>query len=110
MVLVDVLANDISPTGAALNLGKDLTIDEGTDELGHVEPHQDQVRFTANDDASGEAVVTYEVVDETGRTGSARLTLTIVPRDAPNTDRKSTRLNSSHVAISYAVFCLKKKT
>src|SRR5439155_24839432 len=27
----------------------------------------------------------------------------------PRTDRKSTRLNSSHVAISYAVFCLKKK-
>src|SRR5690606_31605291 len=26
-----------------------------------------------------------------------------------NTDRKSTRLNSSHVKISYAVFCLKKK-
>src|SRR5437660_5097791 len=26
-----------------------------------------------------------------------------------NPDRKSTRLNSSHVAISYAVFCLKKK-
>src|SRR5690554_7149288 len=25
-------------------------------------------------------------------------------------DRKSTRLNSSHVRISYAVFCLKKKT
>src|SRR5207253_10391630 len=29
-------------------------------------------------------------------------------RERP-TDRKSTRLNSSHVAISYAVFCLKKK-
>src|SRR5690606_40711593 len=27
-----------------------------------------------------------------------------------NGDRKSTRLNSSHVKISYAVFCLKKKT
>src|SRR5690625_2534120 len=27
----------------------------------------------------------------------------------PRLDRKSTRLNSSHVAISYAVFCLKKK-
>src|SRR5438874_5038771 len=27
----------------------------------------------------------------------------------PRTDRKSTRLNSSHVEISYAVFCLKKK-
>src|SRR5690349_24255301 len=33
-------------------------------------------------------------------------------RDARRTrrDRKSTRLNSSHVEISYAVFCLKKKT
>src|SRR5207253_5520059 len=30
-----------------------------------------------------------------------------VGADVP--DRKSTRLNSSHVAISYAVFCLKKK-
>src|SRR5207253_4694896 len=28
---------------------------------------------------------------------------------AARSDRKSTRLNSSHVAISYAVFCLKKK-
>src|SRR5690606_39800448 len=28
----------------------------------------------------------------------------------PARDRKSTRLNSSHVKISYAVFCLKKKT
>src|SRR5699024_12874270 len=28
----------------------------------------------------------------------------------PPEDRKSTRLNSSHVSISYAVFCLKKKT
>src|SRR5688500_19299772 len=28
----------------------------------------------------------------------------------PRTDRKSTRLNSSHLVISYAVFCLKKKT
>src|SRR3712207_8791575 len=29
--------------------------------------------------------------------------------EAPNPDRKSTRLNSSHANISYAVFCLKKK-
>src|SRR5207253_8710784 len=34
--------------------------------------------------------------------GGQLLTLVIL-------DRKSTRLNSSHVAISYAVFCLKKK-
>ena len=30
-------------------------------------------------------------------------------REAAAKDRKSTRLNSSHVVISYAVFCLKKK-
>src|SRR5699024_12776003 len=29
--------------------------------------------------------------------------------DTQDLDRKSTRLNSSHVSISYAVFCLKKK-
>src|SRR3989442_9825129 len=31
------------------------------------------------------------------------------PGSHPKRDRKSTRLNSSHVRISYAVFCLKKK-
>src|SRR3712207_7395376 len=31
------------------------------------------------------------------------------PSAAPQEDRKSTRLNSSHANISYAVFCLKKK-
>src|SRR5690625_6264379 len=31
------------------------------------------------------------------------------PKTVDAEDRKSTRLNSSHVAISYAVFCLKKK-
>src|SRR5699024_12049621 len=33
--------------------------------------------------------------------------LQLLPLDLP--DRKSTRLNSSHVSTSYAVFCLKKK-
>src|SRR2546427_8220780 len=32
-----------------------------------------------------------------------------VPHDLVDEDRKSTRLNSSHSQISYAVFCLKKK-
>src|SRR5256885_9687530 len=31
------------------------------------------------------------------------------PLQGPEADRKSTRLNSSHLVISYAVFCLKKK-
>src|SRR5438874_9974242 len=36
-----------------------------------------------------------------------KINLFSYPRN--NKDRKSTRLNSSHVEISYAVFCLKKK-
>src|SRR5690348_18115897 len=46
------------------------------------------------------------VHDESRRYGKQVLssTLTLLP------DRKSTRLNSSHPSISYAVFCLKKKT
>src|SRR5438309_5544540 len=34
----------------------------------------------------------------------------VVARGTRHQDRKSTRLNSSHSSISYAVFCLKKKT
>src|SRR5947209_15581721 len=33
----------------------------------------------------------------------------VIRRALPRIDRKSTRLNSSHANISYAVFCLKKK-
>src|SRR5437660_12878803 len=44
----------------------------------------------------------HRVVSQAGFRG-----LYAVTPDDP--DRKSTRLNSSHVAISYAVFCLKKK-
>src|SRR5690242_21331281 len=41
----------------------------------------------------------------------ARLVARRAPSKSPrfNRDRKSTRLNSSHMSISYAVFCLKKK-
>src|ERR1039458_10731419 len=39
----------------------------------------------------------------------ALLQLSILHPDHHRTDRKSTRLNSSHLGISYAVFCLKKK-
>src|SRR5437667_3689592 len=47
-----------------------------------------------------------EVVLEGG--GRVVLTPPLVVH-APILDRKSTRLNSSHITISYAVFCLKKK-
>src|SRR2546430_5135310 len=41
---------------------------------------------------------------------SAFLCQRIFPEERSRQDRKSTRLNSSHSQISYAVFCLKKKT
>src|SRR3712207_6955303 len=43
------------------------------------------------------------------RLGPVRLGLAAAPAPAADLDRKSTRLNSSHANISYAVFCLKKK-
>src|SRR5690625_6184695 len=47
---------------------------------------------------------------QAGRFGQAQLVEIARKRKAQlRLDRKSTRLNSSHVAISYAVFCLKKK-
>src|SRR3989442_2983898 len=53
-------------------------------------------------------------VEPAGR-GQTKVTVVTKRRMVTNvattlTDRKSTRLNSSHVRISYAVFCLKKKT
>src|SRR5260221_5095895 len=41
--------------------------------------------------------------------GSSRPRDRRAPTPLPDRDRKSTRLNSSHTVISYAVFCLKKK-
>src|SRR3712207_8301646 len=43
------------------------------------------------------------------RDGPAAAHLARRPQPRRRTDRKSTRLNSSHANISYAVFCLKKK-
>src|SRR5438034_2836261 len=46
------------------------------------------------------------------RPRSATAATELIPllcQEACNLDRKSTRLNSSHTVISYAVFCLKKK-
>src|SRR3712207_7305167 len=56
----------------------------------------------------------YTEEHEWARADGGRVTVGITEyaQDAlgdPNRDRKSTRLNSSHANISYAVFCLKKK-
>src|SRR3989442_8241120 len=52
----------------------------------------------------------YGLVDPDALRDALRPDTTLVSIMHANKDRKSTRLNSSHVRISYAVFCLKKKT
>src|SRR5690625_7126773 len=56
-----------------------------------------------HDETSRYTIVSYEVKD-----GDSVLSV-MEDINKHKLDRKSTRLNSSHVAISYAVFCLKKK-
>src|SRR2546426_8451119 len=68
-------------TGAAL-----VAIDDG------------RARTEHRDTAVGERICGGPLGDQKGGT---RISLQV--------DRKSTRLNSSHLVISYAVFCLKKK-
>src|SRR3712207_6967864 len=46
----------------------------------------------------------------TGQVGDVALEVPLPAFPLGGRDRKSTRLNSSHANISYAVFCLKKKT
>src|SRR5439155_20862456 len=62
---------------------------------------------------SGDADVVHERVEpdvgDKMRVEGQRNAPTQSRRRTRDADRKSTRLNSSHVAISYAVFCLKKK-
>src|SRR3712207_6896958 len=51
-------------------------------------------------------------IEDTTVSGNRRFGITVsdgAAEVAGNKDRKSTRLNSSHANISYAVFCLKKK-
>src|SRR5690606_41409903 len=53
--------------------------------------------------------VVFERVAEEGRAGGVAVAIEDPRGCLRYIDRKSTRLNSSHVKISYAVFCLKKK-
>src|SRR5690625_6071845 len=110
-------------TEANLNYVGSITIDENllneVDILAH-----EKVQIVNNN--NGERFETYVIAGERGsgvvclNGAAARLVqkddiviiiayASINESELTTLDRKSTRLNSSHVAISYAVFCLKKK-
>src|SRR5690625_5775849 len=66
---------------------------------------------TTTDPLEGDEAEGAAEVNEIENLGQDELFTTIrMELQNERRDRKSTRLNSSHVAISYAVFCLKKKT
>src|SRR5438477_3764495 len=66
-------------------------------------PYTTLFRSTAEERNHGPSDTGRSVRDGPRRAEGAR------PRVGCSRDRKSTRLNSSHMSISYAVFCLKKK-
>src|SRR5207302_7449702 len=65
--------------------------------------HRDLHSFPTrrSSDLSARPVIRFEL--------ASRCPRSLVEATSTKLDRKSTRLNSSHVKISYAVFCLKKK-
>src|SRR5690625_3395699 len=79
--------------------------------IGSVATHSDEVAhpfLQAERSISGRSGILLITADR-GMAGAYSPNAIRAAEQLANTDRKSTRLNSSHVAISYAVFCLKKK-
>src|SRR5260221_5476207 len=72
----------------------------GTDRMVNL-PGGRQVTVTVPANASNGQVLDFPGLGEPSPSGG--------PAGKSRTDRKSTRLNSSHTVISYAVFCLQKK-
>src|SRR5690349_24224038 len=65
--------------------------------------------FPAENVGDGHMLSGLGVPDMRGRVGTPTFYTSDPAFEPGGGDRKSTRLNSSHVEISYAVFCLKKK-
>lgn len=100
LVTADVLANDTSPIDSDLELSPDFRDAGEAKDLGKLETYQDKIRFTANPDAKGETSLSYTATDETGRSASARLRITVVPDDASNERPTPQNLTARTVAGS----------
>src|SRR5437868_10711950 len=69
-------------------------------------------KLSAQDCAASGEIAQIVIIESSARNGGevpVNFQSTIRINTAAGSNRKSTRLNSSHVSISYAVFCLKKK-
>src|SRR5436309_9818406 len=76
------------------------SVDQLDHDLGHVREGEDRIACPV--EARHHRAVELQLLDQRAAQRLDDVALDLV-------DRKSTRLNSSHVKISYAVFCLKKK-
>src|SRR5699024_11863056 len=76
--------------------------------IGTMGESDSSVVFVRTHHCIGRYSLLAHVQNHPGLPGTLDITISGMP--CSRTDRKSTRLNSSHVSISYAVFCLKKKT
>src|SRR5690625_2737049 len=79
----------------------------------HIAPYEQGNRHNHDPTRTRKLLLHRSEIDKliglTQRQGYTLVPLKIYIKNGFAKDRKSTRLNSSHVAISYAVFCLKKK-
>src|SRR5690606_40465843 len=104
-----------SKAGVLLYGTAELAVVAGSHRLANVEPvtKLTDIRGTAfirRDTPEGWFELDSTRVDRPGRVDKILNPYVNTQDAAACADRKSTRLNSSHVKISYAVFCLKKKT
>src|SRR2546427_2619939 len=75
-------------------------------------PYTTLFRSLLSSDGSGAIMQIQGKLCETGQAATVTIEgsqIVAVDQQGSGVDRKSTRLNSSHSQISYAVFCLKKK-
>src|SRR5690606_39980779 len=95
--------------GFSLGKRKEVALKNALMKLG--QQFQKGIQYTRSDlqvSSGGSDTIT---IQDTGERLTTGMKIHVYNREkvAQRQDRKSTRLNSSHVKISYAVFCLKKK-